>query len=73
MLEITKTNGETTSMALCDECGNGYSWSVNISFSKMEWILREKHGWKTGKRHICEKCEAAALLRAEKLTRKETE
>jgi Fe2+ or Zn2+ uptake regulation protein len=59
MLYIKKNDGKTTSTAICDKCGNGLTWENNTSISRMEHVLRNKHGWNVGKAHICEKCKGA--------------
>lgn len=55
MLYITKKEGKTTSTAICDKCGEGFSWDGNISLTRMEYLLR-KRAWRVGKQHICDKC-----------------
>lgn len=55
MVIIRIQNGEETTEAYCDECGNGFEWKKNLPKTRVVGVLRKK-GWKVGKNHICEKC-----------------
>ncbi|HJD37292.1 MAG TPA: hypothetical protein IAA00_10260 [Candidatus Blautia ornithocaccae] len=55
MIIIKIENGEETTEAYCDKCGNGFKWGIMLSKTRAIGILRKK-GWKIGETHICEKC-----------------
>lgn len=55
MIQITKSNGQVTTRAICDSCREGLEWDQNLSISSVERILRMRK-WKAGKHHTCDKC-----------------